>query len=532
MARVLFLIAYVFIFSISSFSQVTGTSQWAAMMKGGEKLPAVYGVKGVPSATNRPGSRRGAVSWTDTSGKFWMYGGYGYTADTTKLRDLNCLWHYNVTTDQWTWKSGSDTGSQKATFGTMGVPSINNTPAFHSNAQWIDAQNNLWLLGSSVVMWKYSIATNEWTWVKGDTTSGVVFSNYGVKGMGTAATEPGNRSGTRSWVDPSGKFWLFGGSGNANSSGGNLNDLWKFDPATLIWTWMAGDSTPNKSSTFGSKGFAAPANTPGARYGSASWADNNGNLWLFGGYGRAFFPAGGIYGNFYLSDFWKFSVATNQWTWVSGDTTTGFNQFSVYNTKGTPNASTKPGIRGEPFCAIEPSGDFIMFGGWGSSSSEAVVMLNDLFRYSPATNLWTWLGGDITGTKLTSNATKPGVPHPDLKVGTRWDGLMWVDKYYNIYVFGGQGTSASSNSDSFFGDMWKLSGGPVYTFIGNGSWQTASNWRNNLIPPNPVPPGSHVVIDISGGSTCIYSGSITFSNGARLTVPSGAIINIANLIMQ
>ena len=40
----------------------------------------VYGTQGVASASNYPGARYGAVSWIDSSGSLWLFGGYGYDA--------------------------------------------------------------------------------------------------------------------------------------------------------------------------------------------------------------------------------------------------------------------------------------------------------------------------------------------------------------------------------------------------------------------------------------------------------------------
>src|SRR5690242_16853668 len=41
----------------------------------------LYGTKGIPSVSNFPGARIGAVSWLDTSGAFWMFGGQAYDAN-------------------------------------------------------------------------------------------------------------------------------------------------------------------------------------------------------------------------------------------------------------------------------------------------------------------------------------------------------------------------------------------------------------------------------------------------------------------
>ncbi len=40
--------------------------------------PGVYGTQGIAAASNVPGGRENAVSWTDSKGNFWLFGGYGY----------------------------------------------------------------------------------------------------------------------------------------------------------------------------------------------------------------------------------------------------------------------------------------------------------------------------------------------------------------------------------------------------------------------------------------------------------------------
>lgn len=66
--------------------------------------PGIYGTKGAPSASNSPGSRVLACSWTDLSGDFWLFGGYGF-ASTSAMGDFNDLWEYS--NGQWAWMGGS-----------------------------------------------------------------------------------------------------------------------------------------------------------------------------------------------------------------------------------------------------------------------------------------------------------------------------------------------------------------------------------------------------------------------------------------
>lgn len=183
----------------------------------------VYGTQGVAAATNVPGARDGALTWTDVKGDFWLFGGYGYDSAGT-LGMLNDLWEYSTATGYWTWVGGADT--------------VN--PA------------------------------------------GV----YGTRGVGASANVPPPRDVAATWTDASGNLWLFGGEGYDAASGyfHRFNDLWKYSTATGEWTWMAGSSTFDATGVYGTEGVAAAGNVPGARAAPFAWKDASGNAWLFGGY--------------------------------------------------------------------------------------------------------------------------------------------------------------------------------------------------------------------------------------------------------
>lgn len=83
-------------------------------------------------------------------------------------------------------------------------------------------------------LWKYNPSTNEWTWMSGNsnTSAGSVAGVYGKVGVPSAANVPGVRSSAASWTDKNGNLWLWGGYG-ADSAGvpGYENDLWEYQPA-------------------------------------------------------------------------------------------------------------------------------------------------------------------------------------------------------------------------------------------------------------------------------------------------------------
>ena len=53
----------------------------------------VYGTEGMPAPANIPGARWDAISWTDSSGNFWLFGGGGYDVNGTDDL-LNDLWKF------------------------------------------------------------------------------------------------------------------------------------------------------------------------------------------------------------------------------------------------------------------------------------------------------------------------------------------------------------------------------------------------------------------------------------------------------
>jgi hypothetical protein len=407
-------------------------NEWTWMGGNTGGLP-VYGTKGVPAAGNVPGGRYSAVSWTDASGNLWLSGGWGQDANGNS-GNLNDLWKYTPSTAEWTWMSGSNTAGQGGVYGTLGVPAAGNVPGGRSGASsWTDASGNLWLFGggdsngnSFNDLWKYMPSTGQWTWMSGS-DSGNQPGVYGTKGVPAAGNVPGARNCAASWMDSSGNLWLFGGNPSGSSV---LNDLWKYTPSTGEWTWMSGSNTVNQPGVYGTLGVPAPGNVPGSHANAVSWTDSSGNFWLFGGFG-----AGD------LNDLWKYTPSTGQWTWMSGSDSA--NQIGVYGTLGVPAAGNVPGGRVEPVSWMDSSGNLWLFGGVVCATSCGYH--NDLWRYTPSTGEWTWMGGSIAYNQPGVYGTL-GVPAPGNVPGARWGAVSWTDSNGNFWLFGGNGAS---------NDLWR-----------------------------------------------------------------------------
>ena len=278
----------------------------------------VYGTQGIASTANIPGARYGAVSWVDSSGNLWLFGGAMQTAGSLSV--FNDLWEFNPASKEWTWVSGSNTDNSYGVYGTEGIASQNNVPKSRVSAiSWIDGSGNLWLfggigydtsgsgnLGDLNDLWEFTPANKEWTWVSGSNAlnaRGV----YGTKGTASTTNVPGARDKAVSWTDSSGNLWLFGGTSGQLDSGGIFSDLWEFSPANKEWAWVSGSNTGIAVAVYGTQGTASASNVPGTRWGAVSWTDSSGQMWLFGGdgFGTNSFGTGGAPGD--LNDLWRYN---------------------------------------------------------------------------------------------------------------------------------------------------------------------------------------------------------------------------------
>jgi hypothetical protein len=402
----------------------------------------IYGTEGTAAASNIPGSRQSAITWTDGAGNIWLFGGQGNDSLGLGIGNLNDLWKY--TAGEWTWMSGSNFHNQSGTYGTLGTPSTSNVPGGRfGSVSWTDKSGNLWLFGGQGSpnedlndLWEYS--AGEWTWMNGSNGFNQN-GTYGTLGAAAAGNVPGARQNAVSWTDKSGNFWLFGGLATGK---GHFNDLWEYSTATGEWTWMGGSNGFDQIGTYGTLGMAAASNVPGARQGAISWTDAAGNFWLFGGQG---FDSTGAYG--YLSDLWEYS--TGKWTWIGGSNVS--NQKGTYGTEGTAASGNAPGARSSAVIWTDAAGNFWLFGGYGYDSAGTLGQLSDLWEYSAGA--WSW----VDGPKIVNQNGMYGyqdTPAPSNVPGARQQFVGWTDKSGNLWLFGGYGND-SAEGGGYLNDLWK-----------------------------------------------------------------------------
>ena len=288
--------------------------------------------------------------------------------------------------------------------------------------------------------------------------------HYGELGIPGPDNNPGARTYSSSWTtygtDGKATFWLFGG----HFYNDEMNDLWKYRDGQ--WTWVSGANTPNQTGNY----REGETNYPGARTDAMSWTDQAGNLWLFGG------MASDSEGISVLNDLWKFDPATNQWTWVSGSDTP--NQAGVYVNKGQPGM---PGARSMAVTWTDNQGNLWLFGGVMYNAGMS-GNFNDLWKFSPANGVWTWVNGADTLNQPGSYGMETGQPADNIFPGARRESGGWTDADGNLWLFGGSGYAEYGSGYQFeygyLNDLWKYNlSSNQWTFVG-GSRSAGDEGRN------------------------------------------------------
>jgi gliding motility-associated-like protein len=409
-------------------------------MKGSNQVNAgpVWGTQGVPAPSNTPPSLYETANWTDQQGNFWIFG--GVEGNTSNFH--NALWKFDPTTNNWTWMSGPQAPSA-GVYGTQGVPSVSNYPGArgYGVASWADSAGHLWLFGGSGLditgnggtlgdLWRYTIATNEWTWMKGPNLVNSL-GVFGTQGVAAPANTPPPRAETNgTWVGNNNELWLFGAYSD---------DMWKYDPVSNNWTWMSGNNIQNQPPVWGALQTTAASNTPGTRQVYSRWKDQQGNFWLWGG------AAPGAVQYVVFNDMWKYDPLTLQWTWMAGANIPN-PPATFLSTCNYGNEAPAGNFEGRT-CWTDECGNFWQFGGFDSSAffDPALTAQNALWMFSPATLQFNWIGGTLLGGQSSNYGTFQ-VPAPTNQPGGYGGGVGFTSLNGDFWMFGGfiNGTDKSN----------------------------------------------------------------------------------------
>ena len=76
------------------------------------------------------------------------------------------------------------------------------------------------------------------------------------------------------------------------------------------------------------------------------------------------------------------------------------------------------------------------------------------------------------------------------------------------------------------GNITTIAATSVYTFTGNGNWDVASNWLNNLIPPANLPAPKEIIIDPVSNGECVLNILQHLAIGSKITINAGKKLRI------
>tara|TARA_R110001606_G_C15403849_1_gene653773 strand:+ start:1039 stop:9429 length:8391 start_codon:yes stop_codon:yes gene_type:complete len=324
-----------------------------------------------------------------------------------------------------------------------------------------------------------------WTWMAGEKESYSYYApRFGMKGEASPLNYPGNRQAAATFVASNGLTYVFGGSGHDyKASLGFLNDLWVWDGEN--WTWLGGSKDLKSSPYFGEIGIASESNLPPGRYDAMIWADDIGNVWLFGGQGRDETSSNGFF-----NDLWKWDGSN--WTWLSGGS--DLDQSGLYSGEN----SHFPGARINSIVWIDSDGALWLFGGFGRDANGTEGYLNDLWKWDG--NDWIWMdGSDEVGQVGVYGQVE--VANADNYPGARAYAASRKDSDGNVWVFGGVGFHESGFGQ--LNDLWVWDGS-------NWVWKSGSKVGNALSTYGTIfepsasnsPSGRHgsaLGIDVDGG---------------------------------
>jgi N-acetylneuraminic acid mutarotase len=222
------------------------------------------------------------------------------------------------------------------------------------------------------------------------------------------------------------------------------------------WTWISGSNDINQLGVYGVKGVENPSNKPGGRYAYASWIDNDGNFWIFGGMGYNNDTTIG-----YLNDLWRYNITSQNWAWMAGSPL--INQVGNQGTRGIFDINNQPAGRTHCSYFICNDGHLWIFGGATQSAKRA-----DLWCYNVTIESWAWIAGNDTDDYLGNFGTYRTFDpshHPPARAGC----AAWVQTRYNLFfIFGGYAPTSE-----YMNDLWAYS-----PYLDEWAWVSGSNLTN------------------------------------------------------
>ncbi|HYM92744.1 MAG TPA: kelch repeat-containing protein [Chitinophagaceae bacterium] len=315
-------ITYIYLGHINDlweYDITTGNWRWLHGSPTSINLEPTYGTQGVYDAANQPGGREGSATWV-YNGKLFLFGG------STRISgvdvNVNDLWEYDPSINQWRWIGGPQTGNNFGIYGTKGVSNSSNLPGCRINSEISVIGSKAYLFGGDGYatspstgplndLWEYDHSTGNWTWINGSNQAAAA-DIFGSQGVYAGANSPGARVVSRMAVQNN-TFFLYGGF---TWYTGFHSDLWQYDPSINQWRWVKGPSGINQLGNYGFQGVEDPsgATYPGGRY-DVKFQTINNKIYFFGGRGYSGVSSTADESQ---NDLWSFDPITSKWTWLKG----------------------------------------------------------------------------------------------------------------------------------------------------------------------------------------------------------------------
>lgn len=379
---------------------------------------------------------------------------------------------------------------------TIGTYDPGNSPiARYAAACMKDSSGTFWLYGGNGGndLWRFDPELNQWLIANGTFEAVGVTANYGIMGVPAPSNQPGPAGfGHPSWGDHLGNLWLYGIGG--------LNDLWKFDISTGMWTWVKGTASPGPA-IYGTKGVPAATNNPGmCNETDCHWTDTDGLLWLY---------------TEFDGNLWNFNPITEMWTWITGQADAGIlptfgtiDEYAIDNTPGGFSACPAVGVL---YSMWITSDDHL----WMLVNRFEAVLQTEIWEFNPTLEQWRCRRIDISEfgePQVFPEACLDG--NPDIFPISRTEmRVEWVDNCDHLYFFGGANFCIMSPA---YNDIWRYD--PVtntYTYIKGGT--------------SPITPGTQDVFDVDNFPTMSAGGQAWQNEKGFYTMggmnPSGEMTN-------
>lgn len=69
----------------------------------------------------------------------------------------------------------------------------------------------------------------------------------------------------------------------------------------------------------------------------------------------------------------------------------------------------------------------------------------------------------------------------------------------------------------------------VFSFNASGNWNNPANWQGGVVPPNPLPAGTEIIINpVGGNQECVINVPVTVSPGAFIYVRPGKTLRVTS----